>query len=121
MRIKLGENLGTRGAALLRSEGMDVATVVEQGLASCPDRAVIEVCRAEARALVSLDLDFANPMVFPPDRYAGIIVLRLSSPVTREAIDAALSTFAAAAKERSFVGRLWIVERSRIREYQPSE
>jgi len=31
------------------------------------------------RCIVTLDLDFLNPLVFPPEDYSGIAVLRLSS------------------------------------------
>jgi predicted nuclease of predicted toxin-antitoxin system len=61
---------------LLAEAGHDVATVAEQGLSGAEDPRVIEVCGAERRCLVTLDLDFSNPFVFPPERYAGIAVLR---------------------------------------------
>ena len=38
---------------------------------------VIAACGSEARGLVTLDLDFANPLVFPPEDFAGIAVLRV--------------------------------------------
>lgn len=64
MKIKLDENLGQRGAELFRAAGHDVATVPGQGLCSASDRELIMACKAEKRCLVSLDLDFANPLVF---------------------------------------------------------
>lgn len=76
MRLKLDENLGTRSAALFRRAGHDVATVRDQRLAGAPDRKLIEICRAEGRCLVTLDLDFGNPLLFDPARYSGIAVLR---------------------------------------------
>lgn len=39
------------------------------------DRA--DVCKAEERAIVTLDLDFADIRAYPPDSYSGLIVLRL--------------------------------------------
>lgn len=66
MKLKLDENIGQRGVQLLHQAGHDVATVVEQGLKSAFDSDLIEVCRTEGRCLVTLDLDFSNPLRFNP-------------------------------------------------------
>ena len=78
MRFKLDGNIGRRGRDLLATAGHDVSTVAEQSLAGAEDAELIEVCRAEDRCLVTLDLDFSNPLAFVPSRYAGIAVLRLT-------------------------------------------
>jgi predicted nuclease of predicted toxin-antitoxin system len=66
VRITLDENLGRTAAALLRDAGHDAATVLDQGLASAADRALIAACHTEARCLVTLDVEFSNPFLFPP-------------------------------------------------------
>lgn len=96
-----------------------MATVDGQELSSVTDETLIEVCRVEDRALVSLHKDFADVVHFPPVRYRGIIVLRLPEPVTLPMILDALTRVADLAETRSVVGRLWIVSINRIREYEP--
>ncbi|MGH7687109.1 MAG: DUF5615 family PIN-like protein [Candidatus Dormibacteria bacterium] len=64
MRIKLDENLGRRAAEAFRAAGHDVATAHEQQLTSATDQEVFDVCVSEGRLLVSLDIDFANPLRF---------------------------------------------------------
>ena len=121
MKLKLDENLGVRGRELLRQAGHGVSTVAEQGLCSTTDRTLIEVCRTEGRCLVTLDLDFANPLVFKPSEYAGIAVLRLpAKPGPQDLLDA-MRTLNAALTTRSIEGKIWIVQRGRIREYQDIE
>ncbi len=61
----------------MQHAGHDVATVLEQALTSATDADLIRLCMEEGRALVTLDLDFANPLRFRPSLYAGIAVLRL--------------------------------------------
>jgi len=80
MQFKLDENLPPSATELLRSLGHDVMTVYDQGLKSCTDPEVLAACQGEGRILLSLDLDFSNILVFPPERYAGLIVLRLHKP-----------------------------------------
>ena len=66
MKLKLDENLGKRGQSIFQEAGHDVSTVAQQQLGGATDEELIEQCRSEARGLVSLDLDFANPLRFQP-------------------------------------------------------
>jgi predicted nuclease of predicted toxin-antitoxin system len=92
MKIKLDENLGRRCSEMLRSAGFDVTTVAEQGLCSTNDHFLIEACQKEERCLVTLDVDFGNPLIFRPPDFAGIVVLRLPSKATPEDLISALGT-----------------------------
>lgn len=66
MRVKLDENLGVRGADLFRSAGHSVATVAEERLCAATDQQIAAACQSERRCLVTLDMDFANPLLFRP-------------------------------------------------------
>jgi hypothetical protein len=45
------------------------------------DSKIGDIVCAEKRALITLDLDFADIRSYPPEQYAGLIVLRLSNLV----------------------------------------
>lgn len=118
MKLKLDENLGEQCAAILRSDGHDVSTVHLQAMNASEDRSLIQHCATENRVLVTLDLDFSNPLLFPPQNYAGIAVLRLPPKPTYDMLLSATKTLAEAMKKESLTGHLWSVEIGRIRIYQ---
>ena len=116
MRLKLDENLGNRGAELFESAGHEVSTVATQGLCSATDRVVLAACQKDSRCLVTLDLVFGNPLVFPPHEHAGRIVIRLSPrPGPSELYDA-IRTAVRGLEINAVEGKLWLVQKDRIRE-----
>ena len=77
MRFKVDESLHGEVADLLRGQGRDALTVFDQGLRGRDDHDIGDTCRSENRVLLSLDLDFSNILMFSPENYPGLIVLRL--------------------------------------------
>lgn len=115
MKIKLDENLGSRGASLLSEANHDVHTVPDEGLCSASDNDLTAPCKDEGRCLVTLDIDCANPLTFPPRDYHGIAVLRLRRNPSRAELIVALETLRDALETERIDGRLWIVEPGRVR------
>jgi predicted nuclease of predicted toxin-antitoxin system len=118
MRLKLDENLGRQVVQLLRRRGHDVQTLPEEHLCAAADEVVIQTCRTERRCLVTLDLDFGNPLLFAPRDYAGIVVLRLSRKPSPVDLLETVETLISALSREDPGGKLWIVQKGRIRVYQ---
>ncbi|MBI3203867.1 MAG: DUF5615 family PIN-like protein [Myxococcales bacterium] len=122
MKVKLDANLGTRGHRLLVGAGHDVSTAASQGLATSSDEALIALCSAEGRALLTLDTDFANALRYPPALHAGVVVVRAVPRATAGDIETALRAVLRAVGDSPLAGRLLIVDLSgRVREYSPIE
>jgi len=118
MKFKLDENFGQRCVEVLTAAGHDVATVAGQRMSGAADTQVLEACRNEQRCLISLDLDFANPLRFPPANFSGIAVVRLPGRASYAGLVSAVQTLAKALESESIIGKLWIVEVGRIRIHQ---
>ena len=114
MKFKVDENLPREAAELLCSAGHDAITVADQGLSGEQDSQIIQICRSEDRALITLDLDFADVRSYPPKDSAGLVVLRLrqqDKPHVLKTLARVLPLFAGEVVEN----RLWIVEETRVR------
>lgn len=114
MRFKTDENMPVAVVEFLVRHGYDAISVIDQNLAGHPDLNVAQVCRAEQRALVTLDLDFADKRAYPPDQYAGLIILRPSRQ-SIPAIERLAEQMVRYLATEPLVGRLWIVEEQRVR------
>ena len=119
MRLKVDENLDPRAVEILRTAGHDVASVSDEGLSGQPDPAVESVCRREHRCLVTLDLDFANVLAYPPERHPGLVVLRHPRP-TAAGLLGLVRQLAASLEHDNPERRLWIVEPGRLRIHEPT-
>jgi predicted nuclease of predicted toxin-antitoxin system len=118
MKFKLDGNLGRRTQDSFRNAGHDVETVSEEKLCGASDERLFEACCAGQRCLVSLDLDFSDPLRFPPERCAGIVILRVPRNPSLAVFEMLVRQLLAALKEMPFNRGLWIVEPGRIRVHQ---
>ncbi|CAD5954812.1 MULTISPECIES: DUF5615 family PIN-like protein [Planktothrix] len=122
MKIKLDENLGNiRVVARLRLAGHDVETVRSQNLSSTDDFSLIKICHCEGRCLITLDRGFSNSFRYKPSNYSGIVVIRLPSSPTPQDLDQAIDTLISGLEEAELEGKLWIIQKNKIWEYQPSQ
>jgi len=118
MQFKIDENLHEEIAALLQSRGHDAKTVFDQKMQGSADEWIGEVCKRENRALVTLDLDFANVLDFPPGDYPGMIVLRLANQ-SRPYVSAMFVKVLDLLDHEVLQASLWIVEETRVRIRRP--
>lgn len=118
MNFKLDENLSHVFVELFEKSGHHADTIGDENLSGSHDEAVFDACRRENRTLVTLDLDFANPIRFKPGEDCGIMVLRPASPTLSQIRGLLVSGLRAIAETR-LSGRLWIVEHGRIRVHEP--
>ena len=116
LRFKLDENTDPRWREPLESEGHQVSTTAEESLNGEPDFVIAEECRRLGLCLITADLDFSRVLDYPPQEYAGLIVLRHPQPSLARMRDL-VRQIAVAIRQESPAGQLWIVEPGRIRVY----
>ena len=118
MKFKLDENLGTSAVQTFEAAGHDTSSIHRQDLAGAPDTTVFNVCVVEQRILVTLDLDFANPLKFDPRNSSGVAVLRLSRSPSPTDLASAIGTLLEGLRNHPISGSLWVVRPDRIRVWQ---
>ena len=114
MKFKIDENLPIEIAELLRQAGYDAATVYDQNHVGKADADIASICQLEQRAVVTLDLDFADIRAYPPRQYSGLIVMRLKQQDKPYVLEIAKRLIKALSIE-TLTGHLWIIDEKRIR------
>ena len=99
---------------LLREAGHDTLTVLDQKMGGKADNEIIQICSQEQRALITLDMDFADIKTYPPSNYPGIFVFRIKQQ-SRSKVLEVLAKLIPILPSEPIEKQLWIVEEDKIR------
>jgi len=110
----LDENINPLWGEPLSKAGHEVETAAEESLQGAEDDAIAEACRKEGFCLITADLDFAQILDYPPEEYAGLVILRHPNP-TLAGMQTLIRQIVAAVSGESPTGRIWIEEPGRLR------
>jgi predicted nuclease of predicted toxin-antitoxin system len=104
MKFLVDENVKLRLATFLVKKGYDVKLVAKRS----SDKEVSLLAQKESRIILTHDSDFGNPVLFPPLKYPGIIILRVMPP-TLPRLSLSLENLLLALKPREFKGKTIIL------------
>jgi len=109
MRFLLDENTSKGLARFLTKAGHDVVRSVKVGLSGADDEELALWAKAHDCVLVTFDDDFLNDIVFPPEEYAGFIVVLISNRTPKRTI-ATVRLALAHLGDVSLAGALVVIE-----------
>lgn len=116
MRLLLDANLPRRAIGAIASLGHDVFFVRDMGLGGAPDSIIAARAIEDDAVLVTRDLDFADVRRYPPEQFAGLLMLRLADTAGVDEIVEVLRRFLGESDLLKHLrGRLAIVETDRVR------
>lgn len=118
MKFKLDENFGSRTYQLFVQAGHDIETVHQEALSGTTDEYLFHICHQEQRCLVTLDLDFADVIRFPPQQSNGIVVIRVPRNPSLALLERMIRQLLQLIEANPIANQLWIVEAGRIRIHQ---
>ena len=116
MRFLIDADLPRSAADVVRRYGHEAVDVRDIGLRSAKDPEVARYAQVEGLCLITGDYDFSDVRNYPPERYAGIVVLYLPRTATASYINQLLDSFLQREDLLSQLpGRLAIVEPGQVR------
>lgn len=74
--VKVDEDLPRSAVGLLRDQGYDALSVLEQGMGDWKDSDLWAAIQREKRFLVTADKGFADVRSYPPGTHIGVLLLR---------------------------------------------
>ena len=99
---------------MLQTAGHDAATVYGGHMSGRHDKDLLEACRVEGRAVITLDRGFGDLRKYSPESHEGIVILRPGSAGTGTVL-ALVARMLPSLQSEPMQHRLWIVTEDRIR------
>jgi len=116
MHFLIDEDLPRSIKDLFERYGHEAVDVRDIGFRGTKDHQLAALAQSKGLCLVTGDFDFSNIRNYPPERYAGIVVLRIPRTATASYVINLLESFL---RQEELVaqipGKLAIVEPDRIR------
>lgn len=97
MKFLLDMGLARRTAHFLRANGYDAVHLRDEGLQRLPDEEIVQKAVAEARIILTHDLDFGRIVALSRNQYPSVVTFRLSdmrAPVVNGYLQEVLERFA---------------------------
>lgn len=114
MKFLLDANIPYSATEIFASRH-DARHVRDIGFANAADEDIASWAKEHGAVIITRDLDFANTIVFPPEKHCGIIVIRVPSFYSAKDIKRVLEAFMLSVDERRLERSLVIVEEGRSR------
>ena len=116
MDFLIDASLPRSTASTVQKHGHQAVDVRDVGLGGSPDPDIAAQAQAHRLCLLTRDYDFADIRNYPPDQYAGIVVVELPANATSAVINQLIADFLQLPTVLSQLpGRLAIVEPGRVR------
>ena len=116
MRFLIDADLPRSAKDVVSRRGHEAIDVRDIGLRSAKDPQIARHAQSEGICLVTGDYDFADIRNYPPEYYAGLVVLKLPRTATATYINQLLDSFLAQEDLLTQLsGKLAIVEPGRVR------
>jgi len=115
MRLFVDECVWRATRDYVEQLGHDIACVEQHDLSGAEDKTVIAKAVAENRAFLTRDMHFCNILLYPPEKYLGIIVLKID-PLTIDQVHHTLKTALNHFTQESIQKALLIVDSKKFRE-----
>ena len=115
MRLFIDECVWRITRDYIKQLGHDIAGVEQRDLSGADDKTVIAQAVAENRAFLTRDMHFCNILLYPPENYDGIIVLKID-PSTIDQVQHTLGAALEHFTQESIQKALLIVDSNKFRE-----
>ena len=116
MRFLIDADLPRATASLVQDLGHEALDVRDLGLGSARDDEIAAYAQTHGLCVLTGDFDFSDIRDYPPEDYAGLVVLKLPDNANRDFILRLVEAFVRQSDVlEQLPGRLAIVERGRIR------
>jgi len=115
MRLFIDHCVSKRTVEHLRELGHDIVTSREIGQEKAFDPDVLELATNTDRVMVTEDRGFGDVRKYPPERYQGLLVLKVRSPAARTALHRNLEAFLSSTDRDAIRGCLVLLDEARVR------